>query len=245
MNCPHREDLITFALDPLHEKYADLAGHICTCKSCQSDLADINKIILLPDEVTEDDIKSVKDFIRETKNDSKLSLWQQLKETVDEIWNNLSKSEEDTPFSFDRILPSMGASVFSNLLVGVASLASPMTSSRENFVNGDESEFVNIGFVADCDVSSPYYWKAEMVIPSSIAADDTLFVLLSDNNGKEIRKGIFTLLGVDLEFDYGIAEISFEKFRDNLKCTTVTLTYLDGTTMPGYLAPWKCCFRER
>ncbi len=240
MNCPHRENLITFALDPLHEKYADLAGHICTCKSCQNALADINKIILLPDEVTEDDIKSVKDFIRETKNDSKLSLWQQLKETVDEIWNNLSKSEEDTPFSFDNILPVGGVAAFSQLLTGVAAMTSPM--GINNTGSEYDAEAVNIGFIANCDISSPYYWKAEMVIPPGITEDGVLIVLLTDNKGREIKNGTFTLLGMELELDYGIAEISFKDFRDNLRNTTVNVRYPDGTVVSGDLAPWKYCF---
>lgn len=65
-------------------------------------------------------------------------------------------------------------------------------------INNTKSEYkaevVSICLIVNCGILSPYYWKAEIVIPTEIAKDGILIVLLTDNKGREIKNGIFTLL---------------------------------------------------
>lgn len=237
MNCPHHEDLIKFALDPLHEKNAELAGHISICKSCQNNLNDINPIILLPDKVTEEDIKLVKNFIQDAKK--KHNLWEEFKSLIAEIWKNAPQSDsfEDRALSWGKSLLSKGWDIISSPAVGAI-------ASGISIGSFSEPDSLVIAFIADCDKLSSCYWRAEIIIPRNITADGILTLRVTDANGEVIKNGKFTLLGIELKLNDGIAEIEFAKFKENLKNTTVKLNYPDGTVVSGDLAPWKHVFGE-
>lgn len=217
MKCQSVEDLICFALDPIHCEKEEIVTHIMGCISCQNELRIINEIIICHEDATWSDIQEIKNVLWKRKINAlfnKTPIADALTDSIDEIES-------------DSFMPNF------DFLTGIAALTSVNISAPYEEYSGEPAKIV---FAADCGENAFEYWNAEILIPPGTRTDSTLVILLTDKNNKVIESGTFVLLGNELPIHDGIAEITLSTFRDSLKNTNVFLRMENGKEITGGLA---------
>ena len=79
-------------------------------------------------------------------------------------------------------------------------------------------------------------WRAEMILPSDMGADDMgIRFQVFDAEESTIQSGVLRFCGVDLEVEDGYAFMKMGDFRRNMRVAQISLTQGDGVTVPGVL----------
>jgi len=232
-DCPDIEVVISFALDPVKESHAEIAGHIYGCDACQKELLLANESILLDQAVSLGKVSEAGSAHLESYK-LKAERWRKLEEKLSAFVESFRIAMR----SAEAGLADVSDSLSGLFPVGGGQAAAFAVSPSERPGSGYIPDFegcISIVFAADCPAADPRYWRAELTIPPGATPETTLVVSVTDQRKNSVRAGRFVLVGVELPIVEGIAEITLADFQKNLKTPVVELRASDGTVINGNL----------
>ena len=239
MKCYSQEELVAFAENPLCESNAAIASHVFVCPECAREFREILDTLQPSTECTREELQSVRNFL--ARRLDRRSLWDKLRELV-ASFTLLPDSS-----AFD-LLPG-GAFASTNSADAFASTADATSSSRVDSYAASPSKGrgrraarsagnavpITIVFGAKCDHADPFYWRAELELPTAPTATTELRITLTDNLDEKIPFGTLVLFGSHLQVRDGNATIQYNVFCEGLSNPSVQFIFLNGKISDGDL----------
>ena len=228
IHCPDKKTINLWVRNGPDNIDSDVFQHLLHCDQCRDKWFFELEYQLYKDYAdkyvpTEEDIKSVKDFLAQMHEEEQ---WKCLTDNFGSRYNRVGlarlNSIENTVLrsvmSFG-LFPAMGASG---------------NNVNQRLYSSGSDELV-IVFIATCPENDPRYWKAELTIPPEITPETVLSIFITDSKKRPIESGNFILVNQEIPIENGIAELGFEQFIMNLHCHTVKLIFDDKQEIKGTL----------
>ena len=220
--CPDTESILAFAENPVQEKNAGIAAHIITCPACQQKYRMVMEVISMPPvpitpEIEAEAEKIAAQVIRTDRGQNK---W---KDTIRYICSLFEKNpfillEPDTLPWFQKEQKDY---VFA--------------AKQDRLRTPSENIAPVIRFVSCKDENSPYFWVAELSLPSLLHDNVKIPFKVTGKGGKNIDSAKLIYLGLELPVANGKAELTVQQFKDSLNGNGISLIFEDNTIVHGLI----------
>ncbi len=215
--CPELECLIDFSSHLPEDRDAELAAHIFCCEHCQQLLTEIVLEPETPDNaVSPQELRELRSFIQKNIVPVRNDLWDRLLKKVTDVL--------DGGYGISRM----------PFFPGHAPLPA-LSSGRISSAVGKTSSFIPVVFAATVPKDDPAYWQATLEIPPQATLSSMLNIKIVNGVGSPICSGKFYMLGIELEINNGIAQISLYDFQKGLRCPVASYTDPNGKIIIGDL----------
>ena len=230
MKCYSQNELVAFAENPLCESNAAIASHVFVCPECAREFKEILDTLQAPTECTGEELQSVRNFLARRLN--RQSLWDKLRELVASF--TLLPDAPAVDLLPGGSFASTADAVSSSRLDSYAAPPSKGRGRRAARSDGNAVP-ITIVFGAKCDHADPFYWRAELELPTAPTATTELRITLTDNLDEKIPFGTLVLFGSHLQVRDGNATIQYNVFCEGLSNPSVQFIFLNGKISDGDL----------
>lgn len=215
MMCPGEGELRAFAVDPLQEKWADLAAHIEACDRCRDAFAAVlaeNDGEVKP---TPEDGAFIKAF------------------TAKHCRRSAEEAKRLVEFAIKKRMSFVKASG-SYALAAAPAVGNGAADDAFDDQCGPNEE-VHFVYAAENVDEVSGFWRAELTVPRAVRPETMVAVSVSDAERNPVADGVLRIAGCSLPIAAGAATLPFSLFLDGIEDTNVSFSRAGASPVAGRL----------